>query len=152
MRNAESRSPAGIGSRGVAMAIDAFVWFTLFFVATFLVATFTGEVVSSSTGVDADLTGTPALVALVLWLGLSIGYHTVLEWRYGKTIGKQLVNLRVARDDGSSLTLGSSLVRNVLRLADFLPLFYVFGIVLIVLSGRNQRLGDRVGNTVVVRT
>jgi uncharacterized RDD family membrane protein YckC len=54
-------------------------------------------------------------------------------------------------DDGSPLSLGSSVVRNVLRLVDFLPVFYLVGIVSLVFSDANQRLGDRFGGTVVVR-
>ena len=151
MDDAENVQYCGIGIRGVAMAIDAAVWFALFFVTTFLIATITGDVVTSGTGADADLTGTPALVAFVLWLGLSIGYHTILEWRYGKTIGKHLVSIRAAKEDGSPLTLRSSLTRNVLRLVDFLPILYVVGILFVIFSSRNQRLGDRLGSTAVVR-
>ncbi|WP_128478285.1 RDD family protein [Halorussus pelagicus] len=151
MEKEDNVQSCGIGIRGVAMAIDTVIWFALFFVATFLIASVSGDIVTSSTGADADLTGTPALVALILWLGLSIGYHTILEWRYGKTIGKGLVNIRAVKDDGSSLTLGSSLTRNVLRLIDFLPLLYVIGIVFMIFSSRDQRLGDRLGGTTVVQ-
>lgn len=134
------------------MVIDGVVWFTLLFVATYAVASVTGDITTSGSGIDANLTGTAGLAALVLWLGLSVGYHTILEWRYGKTIGKHLVNVRVADADGSSPTFGSSLLRNVVRLVDVLPFFYVIGLVVAVLSDRNQRLGDKVGGTVVVKS
>jgi len=60
------------------------------------------------------------------------------------------VNIRVTSDDGTSLALGESLVRNVLRLVDWLPGFYLVGIAGVVVSERNRRLGDRVAGTTVV--
>lgn len=152
MENETEPTYCGIGIRGVAMAIDSFVWFALFFVSTYLVAIASGDLMTGSSGVSADLTGTPALVAFVLYLGLGIAYHAILEWQYGKTIGKHLVDIRVTEDDGSSLTLQSSLIRNVLRIVDFLPGLYVIGIVVVVFSDRQQRLGDRLGSSVVVRS
>jgi uncharacterized RDD family membrane protein YckC len=141
----------GVGIRGVAMAIDSVVWFALFFVSTFLVAAIIGDIQTSGGTINADLEGTPALVSFILWLGLSLGYHVLLEWRFGKTIGKTLVKIRATNADGSPLSLRSSLVRNVLRLADFLPLLYLVGIVSLILSDRSKRLGDRLADTVVIR-
>lgn len=141
----------GVGIRGVSMAIDTVVWFALLFPATYAVAIPTGQVVVSGTSADAQLEGTLGLVAFVLWFGLALGYHAVLEWRYGQTLGKYLVKIRVANEDGSAPSLRSSIVRNLFRLVDFLPTLYLLGIVFVVLSDREERLGDRVGNTVVVR-
>lgn len=152
MEREKEQTYCGIGIRGVAMAIDSFVWFASFFVATYLVAIVTGDLVTGSSGVSADLTGTAGTVAFVLYLVLGLGYHTVLEWQYGKTLGKRLVGIRVVEDDGSSLSLQSSVKRNVLRLVDFLPVLYVIGIVAAVFSDRRQRLGDRLGSSVVVRS
>lgn len=133
------------------MGIDSFVWLAFSFVAAFSVAAVTGQIEATADGYHADLEGSPAGVALLLWLGLSIGYHTLAEWRFGKTVGKYLVDIQVANDDGSPVSLRSSLVRNSLRLIDWLPAFYLVGIVLLVASEQNKRLGDRWGGTVVVR-
>lgn len=151
MENDDTSEKCGVGIRGVAMAIDSVVWFALFFVSTFLVAAVIGDIQTSEATMNADLEGTPALVSLVLWFGLSLGYHALLEWRFGRTIGKALVKIRATNADGSSLSLRSSLLRNVLRLVDFLPFFYLIGIVSLVLSDRSRRLGDRLADTVVVR-
>ncbi|WP_132059334.1 RDD family protein [Halorussus amylolyticus] len=142
----------GIGIRGVAMAIDTVVWLVFLFVAVYVVAAVTGDIQSGTDGAQANLEGTPALLSFALWFGLAIGYHTVLEWKYGKTIGKRLVGIRVTNADGSRVSLGSSVVRNVLRLVDWLPMFYVVGIVAIAISKRQARLGDRFGGTTVVRS
>jgi uncharacterized RDD family membrane protein YckC len=133
------------------MTIDSFVWFALVFVAAVPVAAATGQLETAAGSVNADLEGTPALAASALWLALGVGYHTVLEWRFGKTLGKYLVGIGVRNDDGSPLSFRSSLVRNVLRVVDFLPAFYLVGIAALLLSEEYQRVGDRLGNTVVVR-
>jgi uncharacterized RDD family membrane protein YckC len=151
MENDAAPEECGVGIRSVAIAIDSVVWFALFFWSGFLVAAFTGELQISGGAINADLEGTPALVSLILWFVLSLGYHTLLEWRFGRTIGKSLVKIRATSADGAPLSLRSSLVRNVLRLIDFLPFFYLVGIVSLILSDRYERLGDRLANTVVVR-
>ncbi|MFB6107627.1 MAG: RDD family protein [Haloplanus sp.] len=140
----------GIGIRGVAIGIDSFVWIALLFVATLATGTFTGHLATGAQGMNANLSGAPAAISLILWFVLALGYHTVLEWRFGKTIGKALVNIRVTAVDGSSPTLGESVVRNVVRLVDWLPGLYLVGIVGTVVSERKQRLGDRLAGTTVV--
>lgn len=142
----------GVGIRGVAMTIDSFVWFALLFVAVFPVAAITGDITTVGGETSADLEGTPATAAFALWLGLSIGYHTLLEWRFGGTAGKYLVGIRATNADGTPLTLRSSLVRNVARLVDFLPLLYGVNIALLATSERHRRLGDRLAGTAGVRT
>ena len=141
----------GLGIRGVAMWIDSVVWFAFFFVAVPLVAAVTGQFELIMSGVQANLEGTPAVVALSLWLALGIGYHSLFEWRYGKTLGKYLVGIRAVSEDGSALSLQSSLVRNVARLVDFLPLYSLVGIVAILLSDEDKRLGDRWAGSLVIR-
>ncbi|WP_254522277.1 RDD family protein [Natrinema caseinilyticum] len=140
----------GIGIRGVAIGIDSFVWIALLFVAIFITAAFTGQLETGSPGLNAELSGAPASMALGLWFVLALGYHTVFEWRFGKTIGKALVNIRVTSEDGSSLTFTSSLIRNAMRFVDWLPALYLIGIVGIAVSGQRKRLGDRVAGTAVV--
>ena len=141
----------GVGIRGVAMAIDSIVWIALFMGAVSAVGLVSGDLQTTSEGIETNLEGGPALVGLTLWLALSILYHTLLEWRWGKTIGKYLVSIKVTRTDGRSPSFLGSLLRNLLRLIDWLPFFYLIGIVTIAVSKSNRRLGDRVGNTIVVR-
>jgi len=141
----------GLGVRGVAMTIDSIVWFGLLIVAALPIAVATGQLETTASGVDASLDGAAGTAAFVLWLALGIGYHTLLEWRFGKTLGKYLVGIKVTAADGSPIGLGASLVRNVLRLVDFLPIWYLVGIVAILVSDANERIGDRFGGSAVVR-
>lgn len=151
MDDAREEQRCGVGIRGVAMAIDSVVWFVLFLVAITAVGLVSGQAETTSEGLNTDLTGLPALVGMGLWLTLSIGYHTILEWRWGKTIGKALVAIRVVAADGSPVSFRAATYRNVLRVIDWLPLFYGVGIVMIVTSGESQRLGDRLAATAVLR-
>lgn len=151
MADGDGVDRCGVGIRGVAMGIDTAVWFAFFLIAGTAVGALTGQLERTADGLNADLTGGPALASMILWLALGIGYHTVLEWRYGQTIGKRLVAIRVRGEDGDSISLRASALRNTVRLVDWLPLFYVVGILTILISEKQRRLGDRVGGTTVVR-
>jgi len=77
-------------------------------------------------------------------------YPAVFEARNGATPGKKAMGLEVIHDNGTPLSWPSSLIRNLLRAADFLPLFYGVGL-LTMLANRNfQRLGDLAAGTLVV--
>lgn len=141
----------GVGIRGVAMAIDSIVWIALFMLTVSAVGLVTGDLQTTSDGIETNLEGGPAVVGMILWLSVSILYHTLLEWRWGKTFGKYLVSIKVTRPDGSSPSFLGSFLRNILRLIDWLPWFYLIGIVTIAVSKTDRRLGDRVGNTIVIR-
>jgi uncharacterized RDD family membrane protein YckC len=146
------RERCGARLRGIAMAIDSVVWFGLLFVGVYVVAALTGQVEVANGSVDASLQGAPGAAALALWLALAIGYHALFEWWTGRTVGKALVRIRVVSEDGSTPTVGASLARNVLRLVDWLPLFYVVGLATMAFSTTSRRLGDRLAGTTVVRT
>jgi uncharacterized RDD family membrane protein YckC len=88
------------------------------------------------------------VLSFALFLGYDIGFEVLNS---GRTPGKQLNGLRVVREDGSPVTLPSSAVRNVLRLVDILPAWYLVGMTSIFVTRRNQRLGDLAGGTLVIR-
>lgn len=91
-------------------------------------------------------------VALILTFG-ELLYFTFWEIvSGGRSIGKIVIGLRVVEVDGRPLTFRSSLIRNLLRIADTLPSNYALGLVAIVLSDRNQRLGDHAAGTIVIRS
>lgn len=69
----------------------------------------------------------------------------------GRTPGKRWVGLRVIRVGGRPVGFVASAIRNVVRLADWLPAGYAVGLVTIIATPRDQRLGDLAAGTVVVR-
>lgn len=87
------------------------------------------------------------LVFLVLF-----AYDIVFEtWNQGRTIGKIAAGIRVVRANGQPINFLTSAVRNLIRIVDFLPAFYTIGMIAVVLTPKNQRLGDLAANTYVVR-
>ncbi len=83
----------------------------------------------------------------------------LIEWFYpvyfevmknGATPGKQSLGLRVLHDDATPIGWSASVVRNLLRVVDFLPAFYGFGLITMLLNKDFKRLGDIVAGTVVV--
>jgi hypothetical protein len=91
-------------------------------------------------------------VWLVVVVAALIGYFPVSEavWS-GKTLGKLVMRLRVVDAKGGPVSVSQAIVRNLVRLVDFLPLYYAVGAVTMFVNQRGQRLGDLAAGTVVVR-
>jgi uncharacterized RDD family membrane protein YckC len=78
-------------------------------------------------------------------------YPVVFEvFRRGQTPGKKMLGISVVHDDLTPITFGTSMLRNLLRSVDFLPFFYVLGLITMVSNGRFQRLGDLAAGTLVI--
>jgi uncharacterized RDD family membrane protein YckC len=143
---------AGIGSRFLAALVDS-----LIIVAALVVVNLAGALIANyfirplfddDDAVTAWLIGAAGLLAFaVLW-----GYYMFFElvWN-GQSPGKRLAGLRVIRADGTPITLTESIIRNLVRLVDFLPGYYGLGVVVMFIDGRSRRLGDLAAGTLVVR-
>jgi uncharacterized RDD family membrane protein YckC len=93
-----------------------------------------------------------AAVLSVAYFAVSIGYGIVFEWLMrGQTVGKRLLRLRVMDGRALPLTFPQVVVRNLMRVIDALPLFYLVGGAAATLSRHYRRLGDMLAGTVVVR-
>ncbi len=91
------------------------------------------------------------LIVVVFFIWSS--YFALFEWAWnGQTPGKRWLRLRVIREDGRPVTFWEAVARNLVRILDMEPfLFYSVGLVSVFVSSRDQRLGDLVAGTVVVR-
>jgi len=135
---------AGAGNRGFAAVLDFLLAALIAFSAFMLL-----EVARVLTRVDFFVLG-----GLTLILGLVViwSYFILFEWLWnGQTFGKRIFRLRVINEDGSPAQFTAVLIRNLLRLVDFLPALYGVGVLVIVLSPKSQRLGDMAAGTYVVR-
>lgn len=83
----------------------------------------------------------------------------VVEWAYyvffetvwsGRTPGKRALALRVVTEGGHPLRFVDSVLRNLLRAADFLPAAYAIGVVVMGRDPRFRRLGDLAAGTIVI--
>lgn len=128
-------------TRALAQAVD---------VAAIATATYTLSEILSVFAVA----GTDWLVAARI-LGAFVAamvYSIALEWRWrGQTIGKRLLRLRVVDAAGLRLRLAQVILRNLLRAVDILPVFYMFGGTVSLLSEKGQRTGDIAAGTIVIR-
>jgi uncharacterized RDD family membrane protein YckC len=128
-------------TRGLAWAVDA--------AAMALVSYFAGQICQAFHLLNRDWASAASAIA---YFAISIAYAIVLEWRWrGQTIGKRLLGLRVMDVQGLRLQLPQIVLRNLLRVVDILPFFYLVGGLTAVFSRNAQRLGDMAANTVVTR-
>jgi uncharacterized RDD family membrane protein YckC len=137
---------AGLGSRGAAMLIDQLLLLVANIVIylIFLMANVSDIFYLSDSWV-------PIAVAIILVFIINWGYFFVAEFFFGgKTLGKKLIGIRVIQENGHSITLLSSLIRNLLRIIDMLPTSYFLGMVFIFFHSKHKRLGDMVAGTIVV--
>jgi len=134
---------AGIGSRGLATLIDL-VWLA----AGPLLVSLGVWLLRPSLMQDAGFRGILFAVGLLL---PCLGPLAFELWQRGQSPGKRQVGIRVVSLDGHAVTSNQLLLRNVLRLVDFLPAGYLFGTAALFVSARGQRLGDVVAGTLVVR-
>jgi len=92
-------------------------------------------------------------------MGIFMLLSFFMEWFYplffevlrnGQTPGKKRMHLAVVNDDLTPVTWSTSMIRNLLRVADFLPVGYLFGLISICLNRNFQRLGDIAAGSVVI--
>ena len=128
--------PAGVGLRCIEGLLDLVVLFIL----GYLIAAITGQTTENG----FELHGEPAFI----WMFAGLGYYIFFEGKWGSTPGKMLVGLKVIKEDGSRCDMRSALIRNVCRIVDN---FFAVGVIIMLASERNQRLGDRLAGTLVVK-
>lgn len=128
--------PAGIAVRFYAFLLD---WVIR------LVVLYFGAIGAALAG------GIGAAFFLILLFALEWFYPVAFELTAaGATPGKRAFSLRVVMDNGLPVTPAASLTRNLLRVADFLPLAYGFAIVSMLVRRDAKRLGDLAAATLVV--
>ena len=141
------RAPVGVGLRAVAFLLDlAFV--VLIIVTVWGVAGGVNQTAESNTSLTDPNTAASLVIAVALLVyfgGLESAWH-------GSTVGKRLVGLRVAMLDGSPLTGRAVFMRTVGRFFDCSLFSPIVAAVFVWASPHNQRLGDRWGGTIVIRT
>jgi uncharacterized RDD family membrane protein YckC len=134
---------AGLGSRFAAGAFDTFIQLVLLFVLSLVLLGEGGSGLSQA-------------VFYVLAFVVLFGYYVIFETlNHGRTPGKALAGLRVVQAGGQAVGFMSSALRTIVRLADgfiILTFFLVpVGMVSILATKKNQRLGDLAAGTVVIR-
>lgn len=95
-----------------------------------------------------SIIGWPTSVLIVLGFLLWWGYYVYFETQWaGQTPGKRWLRLRVVKSGGTPIDLPSAAIRGLIRAIDI----NVIGILAILITPRNQRLGDLAAGTLVVK-
>lgn len=127
---------AGIGSRGIALAIDMAVATAILLTLGWALATF------------GDMGG--AGLAILVFL-VSTGYPILFEgFADGRTPGKAAMGIQVVAADATRVGFLAAVIRGIVRPIDMLPGPYLVGIVSILATRNAQRLGDLAASTIVI--
>lgn len=127
---------AGPAVRGLAWVIDAVIRYALLLFAAQLLALF------GYLGLGLLL-----IVGFCLWWLYPIVFEV---WGRGATLGKRAFGLCVVHDDGTPVGLYASVVRNLLRAVDMLPIGYALGLVFATMHPQFKRVGDVAAGTLVI--
>lgn len=131
------QKPAYLTDRIFAYLIDALIMGVYIFGVFFIV-----------TGVSSTTFSMSLTVVLLLPVML---YHLLFElFNNGQSPGKNALQIRVIKEDGSAPSIGDYLMRWILRLLEITSLSGVIAILSIVFTNKSQRLGDLAAKTIVV--
>jgi len=141
---------AGFGSRAVAAFID-FLWQFLAYLAIisliFLIRWL----------FPVPWLTNPEQMMVILFFSVLLYFITLIYYSYfetvwsGETPGKRKMGLCVINEGGYPVDLRSVLLRNLLRVIDWLPFGYGIAFISVIMGARYQRLGDLAAGTLVVR-
>lgn len=143
LRQVETPEGLALTLRSAGMVPRAYAWlidFGLRIVGVLGLSTVLGLLEGAGTGIML------VLMFLIYW-----GYPILFEvLNDGQTIGKRTMGLKVVNDNGTPVTWVPSIVRNLLRTVDMMPVMYGFGLVSGLLDPAGRRLGDHAAGTLVV--
>jgi uncharacterized RDD family membrane protein YckC len=133
---------AGVASRGVARVIDSVVVLFGF---------------SSLFGVAVPVFGGDITAVLIAGIVVSIlavyGYPCFCETMWGRTLGHSILGLRVVTEEGGPVRFRHAAIRAFMQTVDlFLVPVGVVGVISMLAGQREQRLGDRLAGTIVIRS
>ncbi len=136
----------GLGSRFIAALIDTLLIIGLQIIVYLGFFVFLGLVTDGLDGATWIAAVIILLAFVFLW-----GYYIYFETSWnGQTPGKRWAGIRVLRQNGMPISLSEAVIRNLIRIIDFLPLLYGIGIITMFADRQSRRLGDLAAGTIVV--
>jgi uncharacterized RDD family membrane protein YckC len=139
---------AGIGSRFLAIAADTLLQVAAFWVLIMILAIIRFSFASLFFGRTGLWT---MAILLLIAFSIQFGYFAFFEalWN-GQTPGKRWTHLRVIKDSGRPISAYDAILRNLIRIVDYLPTLYATGVITMLISSENKRVGDYAAGTVVI--
>lgn len=140
---------AGIGSRAAAFIIDQMILAAVYIVI--LIAFFLASKGMSSFSFFYLDQSFPIAMMIIAIFVIYWSYFFAFEFfSGGSTIGKKVIGIRVLQENGHSITLLASFIRNFMRIIDALPASYLLGFLTMFFHRKHKRLGDLVAGTIVI--
>ena len=135
-------TPAGLGNRILAGLLDfVFKWA---FVITMIIILF-------STKAFNNTSNTAVVILVVIILLPYLLYDLLFEiFMQGQTIGKKIIKIKVVKLDGTQPSIGSFLLRWLIRIFEIDLLYGLVAVISIASSKNKQRLGDMAAGTTVI--
>lgn len=143
---------AGIGSRFLAALVDTVLIIVLQVIVNLTLLLLASVLFANVLDWESSLLMWLLAVFGLIGFAFLWGYYVFFEmiWN-GQSPGKRWAGLRVIRTDGTPIAFSESLIRNLVRLVDFLPAYYGIGVVTMFINEQTRRLGDLAAGTLVVR-
>ena len=144
---------ADLVQRAVAAVVDLIILLVVYAV---LGALFMGPMLLT----QMAMMWSPMQAAAMQALGMVVGmlsilvafvYFVYFEGTSGQTLGKKAMDIKVVREDGKKVTYREAIIRNVIRIVDWLPFAYIIGLIVFASGDKKQRLGDLAAQTLVVK-
>ncbi len=133
---------SGVGIRFLATLLDGIIM-------SIVMGVFMGGMLASQASQMA-YTGTIDYGMYVIPTIIGLAYFILMEGLVGGTVGKLACGLRVVTKNGEKCGIGKSVIRNLMRIVDGF-FGYLVGAICVWVSADNQRLGDMVAGTLVVK-
>ncbi|MFK0217672.1 RDD family protein [Streptomyces vinaceus] len=134
--------PARLPSRGLAIALDLFVYLTGYLVISI------GLTLATASLDPAAQAAVAVGSFLLVLVGVPIAVETL---SHGRSLGKLACGLRVVRDDGGPIRFRHALVRGAIGVVELLGTFGAIACIASLVSARGRRLGDVFAGALVVR-
>jgi len=141
---------AQTGTRAGAVLLDLLIQAGFLLIWGLLILLVQGGAYFSEMAEEMDSSLITTFSLLILFF-LQWGYFSFFEIvMNGQTPGKKALKIFVIRNNGEKLDKTSVLLRNLLRVVDAFPLVYIVGGLVSVVDKQSRRLGDLLGETLVV--
>jgi uncharacterized RDD family membrane protein YckC len=143
---------AGLGSRFLAILADTVLQIIAYIVLILILVLIATSAPKTAAG-EISRAGEKWLIAGIILFHFLMywGYFTLFEtfWN-GQTPGKKFCKIRVIQQSGRQITFFEAMTRNLIRIVDMLPSFYLIGVIATLCNRQHQRLGDLAAGTLVV--
>jgi uncharacterized RDD family membrane protein YckC len=134
---------AGLGERILARLIDYGIFILIYIL---------GLIVFGASNMLND-SGVTTVVIIVIYASLYVFYDLLCEiFMNGQSVGKRVMKIKVISLDGARPSISQYLLRWLFRIVDFTLTFDICGLICTAVSENNQRVGDMVAGTTLIKT